>query len=58
MPVSVLFTTALPEVVIMSAMTLAVGAILSVPVYGTCIRVIPKLRLLVFVLMEKVCDSP
>ena len=30
----------------------------SVPVPGTCIRVIPKLRLLVFAPMEKLCDSP
>ena len=64
MPVSVLFTTALPEVVIVAAVTLAVGGVLSVPppvsvpVSGTCIRVIPKLRLLVFVPMEKLCHSP
>jgi hypothetical protein len=59
---------ALSEDVIVVAMTLAVGAVVSskisvpqsvsVPVPGTCIRVIPKLRLLVFVLMEKVFDSP
>ena len=30
----------------------------SVPVPGTCIRVIPKLRLLVCVPMEKLCDFP
>ena len=29
-----------------------------VPVPGTCIRVMPKLRLLVFMPMEKGCDSP
>ena len=64
MPVSVLCTTALPEVVIVVAVTLAVGAVLSmpppvsVPVPGTCIRVIPKLRLLVCVPMEKLCDFP
>ena len=58
MPVSVLFTTALPEVVIVAALTLAVGAVVSVsppvsvPVPGTCIREIPKLRLLVCVPME------
>jgi len=55
-PVSVLCTTALPEVVIVAAVTLAVGAVLSVPppgsvpppvsmpVPGTCIRVIPNLN--------------
>ena len=33
------------------------GAVVS-ELSGTCIRVIPKLRLLVFVPMEKGCDSP
>ena len=48
----------LPLMLLTVKPAVSVSPPVSVPVPRTCIRVIPKLRLLVCVPMEKLCDFP